>query len=475
MALVLPSISLDENGNLQIGAGNEIVTNFSEIKNRVNPLFTDVLNLQTFWDESFETLSAFTLNFASSPSLPGGGTSGPYPTGTYLKSSAVQPFTIDLIEDSDLFVKMTLQERSFIESIIDTNISSFKMKVGDNSAINETIKLISGQMITLSQLYVDNEIQVKIDAAIPIEYFRTSTYSVTPTKPDPSNLYRYKVSTSAYVSGTLRVYVNTHRIPNDLIDQSLSSIGEFYFINTLPLSELPSGRDDIIYCDFENPVIVSPLEASANDSTLAKWWGDIYTASDGSVVQPTSELQPLRFYALSGDYSASSGYNINEDIFRIVSDNPYADKTGSIDNGMETVFFILDTIKIDHNKLKNWTFDAHHPVGYDNQNIWYKIIGTDASEVIPNSTQTNLTFTSGDASVAAVISGSTINLTATAVNYFTRAAGIISPTTTTDDFAIASGERFYFDGGTDTYVIYDDGLKMYEFFIDNNSVGRMGA
>jgi len=476
MPLVLPSISLDENGNLEIGAGTQIDTNFAEIKSKVNPLITDVSTLQTSWSGSFETLSQFTLNFASSSSLPGGGTSGPYPAGTYLKDSAIQPFTIDLVEDSDLFVKMTAYERSFIQSIIDTNLSSFKMRVEDNTAINETIKLTSGQMITLTQLYVDNEIQVKIDASIPSEYFRTSSYSISPTKPDPNNPYRYKVSTSAYVNGSLRVYVNTHRVPDQLIDQNLSSIGEFYFVNTLPLSELPVGKNDIVYCDFENPVIISPSEASSSDSTLAKWWGDIYTSSDGGVVQTTTELQPIRFYSLVGNFSASAGYSVSQDLFRIASANPYTDVTGSVDNGMETVFFILDTNKINHDQLKNWTFDAHHPVGYDNQNIWYKIIGTDSSEVVPNSTETSLTFTSTDASVSVSVSGSTLNFTASgATGYFTKTGGIIKPTTATDDLAIYSGEKFYFDGGTNTYVIYDSGNSRFEFFIGGNSVGQIGV
>lgn len=81
-------------------------------------------------------------------------------------------------------------------------------------------------------------------------------YSVVPSRPDPNNMYRYKVSNGPYVYGSLRVYINTHRVPKELIDQSLNSIGEFYFINTIPLSELPAGKNDSIYCDFEKSLIV---------------------------------------------------------------------------------------------------------------------------------------------------------------------------------------------------------------------------
>ncbi len=335
------------------------------------------------------------------------------PAGSYVDTDSIPLINIEKIVDSGTFVKMRIEERNYISDLrglIDSN-NILKLQVAENAPLNEIVKFTSGSTISISQIAgatLTDPTEVKFESSIPLEYYRLSRYSVTPTKPDGANPYRYKINTGPYVNGSLRVYLNTHRVADNLIDQSLSGIGEFRFVSTIPFSELPSSsQKDTVFCDFDIPLFSGPEDEESADR--GNWWGDILTQSDSGLLEVDQPMKTWRLYPLIGNFGASSGFEIR-------NSNPY----GSTDIGIDTVYFIIDVGNIDHNLLLNYESDRHHSSGSDNQLMWHNIIDPSSNSISPASQQSNLSFTSINSSIGISVSGASIDLsigTPTVINF----------------------------------------------------------
>ena len=303
-----------------------------------------------------------------------------------------ESISIDIIEDSDTYVKMTVAERHFLNNLDE---KSFKLQIKNNSFLKEPVQFISGRSLNITQMPGDNiegPLKVKFDTNIPLEYYHISKYNIEAYRPDPDDLYRYKVYDGQYEMGSLRVYVNTHRIPDSSINQFFYSIGEFRFNKNIPISELPDKNDKVI-CDFDIPLFFGPdFNQESEKSEYGYWWGDIISASDYSILKINKAAKPLRFYPLIG--SSSTGIFKMENSFRIRNSNPYSDT----EIGIDTLYFILDISSIDHNMLKNYESSRHHVFGSDNQNIWNRIVGT-SGFITPSSQTTELKFKSSNGSM----------------------------------------------------------------------------
>ena len=368
---------------------------------------------------------ASTINFPSvtSGSITYPGFTVDLPAGAYIDTDAIPLINIEKVVDSDEFVKMRIEERNYISDLrglIDSN-NIFKLQVNTNAPLQETVKFTSGSTLNISQIgsTETSPTEIRFESSVPLEYYRLSRYNVIPTKPDAANPYRYKVNTGPYVNGTLRVYINSHRIEASKLDQGLSGIGEFRFISTIPFSELPSSRqEDVITCDFDIPLFSGP-EDEESDSQ-GNWWGDIVTQTDSGLLEADQPMKTLRYYPLIGNYGASSGFEIR-------NSNPY----GSTDTGIDTVYFIIDVGKIDHNLLLNYESDRHHASGSDNQLLWSRIVDPLSNSITPATQAANLSLTSADSSIAISVAGASIDFsigTPTVIHFDPLAAAPSGPT-----------------------------------------------
>jgi hypothetical protein len=318
-----------------------------------------------------------------------------FPSGIYLKEESVPQFTIDKIVDSQFFVKMTSTERDFLNQLIDAGdietfgnfgISSLKIQIENNAPLNQIIRLTSGRTISISQILgQDNIPEIRFESSIPLQYFHINNYSVTPVKPDPVNPYRWRVRNGPYTPGTLRIFVNTHRVPEDRYDQeTFASIGEFRFNSEITRDQLPgSDSDDFMQVDFDVPLFQGPEELGGGTGS---WWGFIRTSTDGSILEANNPAAVLSF---------ESGNSI----VQITGDNIVSDNVGFGD----IVTISVDQTEIDHNQLKNYVAAEHHLPGTDLQNIWTSInaityfdlndaVPTPSGSISPTSTSTPLTI-----------------------------------------------------------------------------------
>jgi len=273
-ALNLENI-VDDGGNIVSGeeyvVNNDLVMIEAQSNSVVAALTaanTDIVNLETALSGLFEYESSDIS--ADIPAIYNNAESSyTYPSGTYLNTDSVPLIDIGKIVDDANYVKMRIEERNFLGKIIagseESSFSKVTVQVNSNSPLNVPVQLISGNAISISQIAGTSATSIKIDSAIPYSYYHSSQYNVTPTKPDPANPYRYKVCAGPYTRGTLRVYVNTFRIPDRLIDETFAAMGEFMFVSTIPLSEIPDTADnDFIICDFDVPLLSSSLSTSSS-------------------------------------------------------------------------------------------------------------------------------------------------------------------------------------------------------------------
>ena len=308
-----------------------------------------------------------------------------FPAGYYLKSSSLPIVPIDIIEDSECFVKMLRSERDFLNELRDNEVdglSSFRLQVDNNAPLNELTRISAGKTLNISQILANDGIpEVRFESSIPLRYYHLSNYAVIPTRPDPNNPYRWKVRNGPYSEGTLRIYINAKRVPTTYYTQEFATIGEFRFNSNIPLSELPGAfAQDVIFCDFDIPLIESPTDSSET----VGWWSFIRTETDGNILEANNQ-------------SAIISLQSQDNIIRITSISSTDDNVGFGD----IIEFAIDETEIDHNNLKNYVAAEHHLPGSDNQNIWYTInsfncfddtIPTANGSITPASTTSTLTI-----------------------------------------------------------------------------------
>lgn len=306
--------------------------NFRSIKNIIDDINSNLLDLNsnTTLKERLDQISVWSVDDEK----------------WYVNNNALQNINIDKIVDSTSYVKMTMEEREYLSSVLDGSLSQFQLQVGNNTPLTGTTKLMSGDTISISQFLYGEKPAIKIKSKVPLDYYRKSFYSVQPSKVDVNNNYHYKVHDDAYIYGTLRVYVNTHRIPDELIDQNLSYTGEFKFKSTIPLSELPDiPSGDSLRVDFDVPFVLNPEDVQSVSS--GKWWAFIDLPT-GDTLEASEALDNLIFNSTDGTIIIQG---INPDI----------------------IDFRINTTMIDHDLLLNYEPDRHHILHADDQYIWSTI------------------------------------------------------------------------------------------------------
>ena len=373
---------------------DDINYNFTDIETELNDHLARIVILEVHTTMHFQSQVLTTNVFVDDDSTTVVGSTSKA-AGTYIKTTSLPFIDIDTISDSLLHVKMLKTERDFVRELQDQFVSAFRLQVGERGPVfNERIRLTAGPTFNLYTISGSDGIpEIRIESLIPNQYFKLNQYDVEPTRPDPTNRYRFRINSGPYVLNTLRVYINTHRIPSSSIVQDpYFQLGEFYFENTVPLEDLPN-QNDIIYCDFDVPINLGPEDTGGE---LGTWWGPIYTHSDGASTEPDVPSKTLRYYPSYGSFNTTNAFEIR-------ASNPYV--LGTEIPGIDTVYFFINESQIDHNALKNYETGQHHALRADDQNLWSGI-KHDTNTATPNSTSTLLTLTSADNSVAIVVDNS---------------------------------------------------------------------
>ena len=266
-----------------------LTQNFNAVQQEINNRISVALaSNSTNLAQMVESKQAWTATMAD-------GVTRQFPSGLYLKSGCLGPVAIAAIADDETYVKMTAAERAQLATLVGSSSPGhFKLKLADGTVLDGLMKLVPGNLIKVTQLpTVNGEYQVKIESEIPAHYFRIHKYSVVPTRPDPRDPYRFRVSESPYAYGSLRVYVNTHRIPDSSIRQDRANQGEFYFDRSIDLAELPrESAGDIVCCDFEVPVI------PAASASTTRWWADYLNVPFMKYDTPTPDVAPYQAFKI---------------------------------------------------------------------------------------------------------------------------------------------------------------------------------